>query len=112
MSTDASNVGIGAALTQQGMPVMYFSGKLKSAEVNYATHDKEALAIVEACKKWRPYLVCRPVTVFTDHCSLKYLQTQPNLNQRQRRWQEDLADYDLEINYKPGKANVVANALS
>ena len=84
MSTDASNVGIGAELTQNGKTVMFFSRKLKDAEVNYATHDKEALAIVEACKEWRIYLVGKDVKVHTDHNSLKYLLTQPNLNSRQK----------------------------
>ena len=67
MSTDASNVGIGAELTQDGKPVLFFSRKLRNAELNYATHDKEALAIVEAVREWRVYLLGRHVKVYTDH---------------------------------------------
>ena len=112
MSTDASNVGIGAELTQNGRPVLFFSRKLRNAEVNYATHDKEALAIIEAVREWRVCLLGRHVKVYTDHNSLKNVFSQPNLNQRQRLWLEELADYDLEVRYKPGKSNVVADALS
>ena len=112
LTTDAGNVGIGAVLSQAGKPVMYFSRKLRTAEMNYRTHDKEALAIVEAVKQWRVYLLGREVKVFTDHNSLQYHKTQPNLNSRQRRWLEDMADFSLDIRYKPGKENRVADALS
>ena len=105
------NLGIGAGLTLNGRILIFFSRTLKSAEMNYATHDKEALAIVAALKEWRVYLLRRPVKV-SDHNLLKYLFTQPTLNLRQRRWLEFPADYYLDVQYKPGKSNIVADALS
>src|ERR1700754_999482 len=86
--------------------------KLQGAELNYPTHEKELLAIVHALKIWRHYLFGQHFIVFTDHHSLKFLDTQPHLSRRQARWQEHLAEFDFEIQYKPSKQNVVANALS
>ncbi|WVZ59492.1 LOW QUALITY PROTEIN: hypothetical protein U9M48_009620 [Paspalum notatum var. saurae] len=63
-------------------------------------------------KKWRHYLLGNTCHIYTDHKSLKYIFTQPELNMRQRRWLELIKDYDLEVHYHPGKANVVADALS
>jgi hypothetical protein len=80
--------------------------------VNYPTHDLELAAVVHALKIWRHYLIGKRCELYTDHQSLKYIFTQLNLNLRQRRWLELIKDYDLGINYHPGKANVVANALS
>jgi hypothetical protein len=80
--------------------------------VNYPTHDLELAAVVHALKIWRHYLMGNRCELYTDHKSLKYIFTQTNLNLRQRRWLEVIKDYDLGINYHPGKANVVANALS
>ncbi|GJP33280.1 hypothetical protein CLOM_g17827, partial [Closterium sp. NIES-68] len=85
----ASDQAVGAVLMQdQGnglQPIAYFSKKLHGAELNYPIHDKEALAIVIAFKAWRCYLEGRKTTVYIDHCSLKYLKTQPNLSRRQVR---------------------------
>jgi hypothetical protein len=81
-------------------------------EVNYPTHDLELAAMVHALKIWRHYLMEKRCELYTDHKSLKYIFTQSNLNHRQRRWQELIKDYDLRINYHPGKANVVADTLS
>ncbi|KAL0405477.1 UNVERIFIED_CONTAM: Transposon Tf2-11 polyprotein [Sesamum latifolium] len=74
-------------------------------------HDKD-LAIVHALKIWRHYLYGETFHIFTDHKSLKYIPTQKELNLRQRRWIELLKDYDCTIDYHPGKANIVADALS
>ena len=79
---------------------------------NYPTHDLEFAAIVHALKIWRHYLIGNKCEIYTDHKSLKYIFTQPDLNLRQRRWLELVKDYNLEIHYHPGKANVVADALS
>ena len=68
--------------------------------------------MVHALKIWRHYLIGQRCEIYTDHKSLKYIFTQPDLNLRQRRWLELVKDYDLGINYHPGKANVVADALS
>jgi hypothetical protein len=80
--------------------------------VNYPTHDLELVALVHALKIWRHYLMGNRCKLFMDHKSLKYIFTQSNLNLRQRRWLELIKDYDLGINYHPGKANVVVDALS
>ena len=112
ITSDASNIGIGAVLSQNGRPVAHFSRKLSQAEKNYAAHEKEALAVVQAVRHWRVYITGRPVTLYTDHHSLKYLKTQPNLNLRQRRWMEDLEEQNWTIEYKPGQQNQAADALS
>ncbi|GJY42101.1 putative reverse transcriptase domain-containing protein [Tanacetum coccineum] len=81
-------------------------------EKNYTTHDLELGAVVFALKMWRHYLYGTKCVVFTDHKSLQHILDQKELNMRQRRWLELLSDYDCEIRYHPGKANVVADALS
>ena len=109
---DASRQGIGCVLMQDGKIVAYASRQLRPHEGNYPTHDLELAAVVHALKIWRHYLIGKRCQIFTDHKSLKYIFTQPDLNLRQRRWLELVKDYDLGINYHPGKANVVADALS
>ncbi|GJX25592.1 putative reverse transcriptase domain-containing protein [Tanacetum coccineum] len=86
--------------------------RLKIHEKNYTTHDLELGAVVFSLKLWRHYLYGTKCTVFTDHKSLQHILNQKELNMRQRRWLELLSDYDCEIRYHPGKANVVADALS
>ncbi|KAL4379294.1 hypothetical protein GQ457_02G032210 [Hibiscus cannabinus] len=110
--SDDSYVGLGCVLMQEGRVVAYASRQLKVHEKNYPTHDIELAAVVFALKIWRHYLYGEKCIVYTDHKSLKYLMTQKELNLRQRRWLELLKDYDLSIEYHPGKANVVADALS
>ena len=90
----------------------YASRQLKTHEVNYPTHDLELASVVHALKTWRHYLLGKRCEVFTDHKSLKYIFTQKEINMRQRRWLELIKDYDLSLQYHPGKANVVADALS
>jgi hypothetical protein len=80
--------------------------------VNYPTHDLELAAVVHALKAWRHYLLGNVCNIYTDHKSLKYIFTQPELNMRQRRWLELIKDYNLQVHYHPRKANVVADALS
>jgi hypothetical protein len=75
-------------------------------------HDKEMLAIIECIRAWRCYLQSRHVTIWTDHCSLSFFDSQPKLAQRQIRWQGELTNYNYTIKYRPGKLNVVADALS
>jgi len=110
--TNASKNGLGCVLMQGDRVIAYASQQLKSYEKNYPTHDLELTAVVFALKIWRHYLYGAPCKIYTDHQSLKYIFTQKELNLRQRRWLELLKDYDLEIQYHPGKANVVADALS
>jgi hypothetical protein len=80
--------------------------------VNYPTHDLELAAMVHALKIWRHYLIGKRCELHTDHKSSKYIFTQLNLNLGQRRWLELIKDYDLRINYHPGKVDMVADALS
>ncbi|KAL0549335.1 hypothetical protein IC582_013816 [Cucumis melo] len=110
--SDASKKGLGCVLMQQGKVAAYASRQLKSHEQNYPTRDLELAAVVFALKIWRHYLYGEKIQIFTDHTSLKYFFTQKELNMRQRRWLELVKDYDCEILYHPGKANVVADALS
>ncbi|GJS36363.1 putative reverse transcriptase domain-containing protein [Tanacetum coccineum] len=112
---DGENIdqsSLGAVLMQREKVIAYASRQLKPHEENYTTHDLELGAVVFALKIWRHYLYGTKCTVFTDHKSLQHILDQKELNMRQRRWLELLADYDCEIRYHPGKANVVADALS
>jgi hypothetical protein len=109
---DASGTGLGCVLMQEGRVIAYSSRQLRPHEEHYPTHDLELAAIVHALRTWRHYLLGNVAHIFTDHKSLKYFFTQPDLNIRQRRWLELIKNYDLEIHYHPGKANVVADALS
>ncbi|GKA57266.1 putative reverse transcriptase domain-containing protein [Tanacetum coccineum] len=104
---DASHQGLGAVLLQREKVIAYASRQLKPYKENYTTHDLELGAVVFALKIWRHYLYGTKCTVFTDHKSLQHILDQNELNIRQRRWLELLADYDCEIRYHPGKANVV-----
>ena len=110
--SDASGIGLGCVLMQDGKVVAYASRRLKPHEQNYPTHDLELAAVVFALKIWRHYLYGEKCKNFTDHKSLKYFLTHKDLNLRQRWWLELFKDYDCIIYYHPGKANVVADALS
>jgi hypothetical protein len=109
---DASRTGLGCVLMQDGRVIAYALRQLKKHEVNYPTHDLELAAVVHALKIWRHYLLGNKVHIFMDHKSLRYIFTQPELNLRQRRWLDLIKDYNLEVHYHPGKANVVADALN
>ncbi|GJY12068.1 putative nucleotidyltransferase, ribonuclease H [Tanacetum coccineum] len=109
---DASKQGFGCVLMQKGKVIAYASRQLKTHEKNYTTHDLELGAVVFALKIWRHYLYGTKSVIYTDHKSLQYIFDQKDLNMRQRRWIELLSDYECEIKYHPGKANVVADALS
>jgi hypothetical protein len=108
----ASGTGLGCVLIQENRVIAYASRALRPHEKNYPTHDLELAAVVHALKLWRHYLMGTRCNIFTDHKSLNYIFTQSDLNMRQRIWLELIKDYDLEVHYHPGKANVVADALS
>jgi hypothetical protein len=110
--TNASHIGLGCVLMQEGKVISYVSSQFKKYERTYPTHDLELAAVVFALKTWRHYLYGDICDIYTDHKSLKYIFTLKKLNLRQRRWLELIKDYDLTIQYHPGKANVVADALS
>jgi hypothetical protein len=109
---DASGSGLGCVLMQEGRVIAYASRQLRRHEEHYPTHDLELAAVVHALKIWRLYLLRNICHIYTDHKSLKYIFTLSELNMRQRRWLELIKDYELEIHYHPGKANVVVDALS
>ena len=110
--SDASLNGLGCVLMQHEKVIAYASRQLKPHEKNYPTHDLELAAIIFALKIRRHYFYGEKCKIFTDHKSLKYIFTQPDLNLGQRRWVELLSDYDCTIEYHPGRANSVADALS
>ena len=110
--SDAFRQGLGYVLMQNDRVITYASRQLKKHEENYPTHDLELAAVVFSLKIWRHYLYGVPCRIFTDHKSFQYIFTQKELNLRQRRWLELIKDYDCTIEYHPGKANVVADALS
>jgi hypothetical protein len=109
---DACGQGLGCVLMQEGHVITYASRQLRKHELNYPTYDLELAALVHALKIWRHYIMGTKCQVYMDHKSLKYIFTQKDLNLRQHRWLELIKDYDLEIHYHPGKANLVADALS
>ncbi|GJV36190.1 putative reverse transcriptase domain-containing protein [Tanacetum coccineum] len=97
---------------EAGKVIAYASTQLKIHKKNYTTYDLKLSAIVFALKIWRHYLYGTKSVIYTDHKSLQHIFNQKELNMRQRRWIELFSDYDCEIRYHPGKANVVADALS
>jgi hypothetical protein len=109
---DASGTGLGCVLMQDNRVIAYASRALRPHEQNYPTHDLELAVVVPALKMWRHYLMGTQCNIYTDRKSLKYIFTQADLNMRHRRWLELIKDYNLEVHYHPGKANVVADALS
>lgn len=116
--TDASDVAIGAVLEQdQGFglkPIAFYSKALLPAQRNYATYDRELLAIVQALKSWRSIIYGITTTVYTDHQPLVSFLTKKDLRTRHARWWLELAEFQpyLSITYKKGQANIVADALS
>lgn len=112
LTTDASNTGLGAILSQEGHPICYMSRTLKKAEENYTTTEKELLAIVWAVKRLRYYLLGRKFEVQTDHKALVWLYGVTDPASRLLRWRLKLEEYDMEIVYKKGCENKAADALS
>lgn len=111
--TDASNFAIGAVLSQDDRPISFISRTLSRAEEHYAANEKEMLAIVWALNTLRNYLYgSAKVKIFTDHQPLTYVLSNKNNNSKMKRWKAILEEYNYEMFYKPGKINVVADALS
>ena len=117
LNCDACQYAVGATIQQDHgnglQPVAFRSRKLSPAEINYDTREKEFLALVDACSHWRHYLHSDlPFKLLSDHDSLKYHKTMPNLTGRLARWIEKMAEFNYTIEHIAGVKNVVADALS
>ncbi|GMQ12089.1 hypothetical protein CsSME_00054546 [Camellia sinensis var. sinensis] len=112
VQTDASDFAIGGVLMQDGHPIAYESRKLNDTERRYTVQEKEMTAIIHCLRTWRHYLLGSKFVVKTDNVATSYFQTQKKLSPKQARWQDFLAEFDYIMEYKPGKANLVADALS
>ncbi|XP_020101642.1 uncharacterized protein LOC109719402 [Ananas comosus] len=110
--TDASDFAIGGVLVQDGHPIAYESRKLNDTERRYTVQEKEMTAVVHCLRTWRHYLLGSKFVVRTDNVATSYFQSQKKLSPKQARWQDFLAEFDMEMQYKPGKENRVADALS
>ncbi|GBP06331.1 Retrovirus-related Pol polyprotein from transposon opus [Eumeta japonica] len=113
LTTDASNFALGAVLSQNNRPIAFISRTLNKAEEHYATNEKEMLAIIWALQSLRNYLYgSTKIKIFTDHQPLTNALSNKNNNNKMKRWKAILEEYNYELFYKPGKTNVVADALS
>ena len=112
VNCDASNIGIGAVLSQEGRPIAFFSEKLNDAKLKYSTYDKEFYAIIRALQHWGHYLFPKEFILYSDHEALKYLNSQQKISRRHASWIESLQAYPFLIKHKSGKHNSVADALS
>ncbi|KAH9770474.1 hypothetical protein KPL71_012393 [Citrus sinensis] len=112
IETDASDAGIGAVLSQQGRPIAFLSRALGPQKRAWPIYSKEMLAIIEAVRCWRPYLMGRKFQILTDQRSLKYFLEQRVTTPEQQKWVTKLLGYEYDIKYRPGKENSAADSLS
>ena len=112
VTCDASGVGIGGILSQEGHPIAYFSEKLCEARMRYSTYDKEFYAVVQSLRYWRHYLLPKEFVIFSDYEALKYLKSPQKLNARHARWVEYLQSYTFVLKHKAGSENRVVDALN
>lgn len=109
---DASNIVVGAVLSQDNIPVAFFSEKLNDAKKKYSSYDLELYALVQALRKWIHYLLPKEFVVYTDNQALSFLNSQDKLNHRHVKWVEYLQSYTFTLKHKKGQLNKVADALS
>jgi hypothetical protein len=109
--SDASDFVIKGVLVQNGRLMAFESKKLNETEQRWPTHEKEMWVVIH-CSTWGHYIGSKDVLVWMDNVTLKYFATQPKLSSKQVRWQDTLALFNVDIRHKPGKENVVSDALS
>jgi len=112
VACDASHLGIGGVLNQQGHPITFFSEKLNDAKRRYSTYELKLYAMVQTVKHWRHYLIHTEFVLFTDHDSLRHLNSQKKLNSKHARWFEYLQQFNFMLKHKTGIQNCVADSLS
>ncbi|RVW54072.1 Transposon Ty3-I Gag-Pol polyprotein [Vitis vinifera] len=112
VACDASHVGIGAVLSQEGHPVAFFSEKLNGAKKKYSTYDLEFYAVVQAIRHWQHYLSYKEFVLYSDHEALRYLNSQKKLNSRHAKWSSFLQLFTFNLRHCAGIENKVADALS
>ena len=115
IETDASDVALSATLNQNGRPIAFFSRTLQPHEQKHPAIEKEAAAIIEACRKWYHYLCCRKFRLITDQQSVSFIFSPTHgktKNQKIERWRAELSCLDFEIKYRPGSENAAADCLS
>jgi len=112
LTTDASNVALGAVLSQEGHPIAFASRTLNEHELNYSAIEKELLAVVWATQYFRPYIYGRKFVINSDHKPLQWLHNLKEPNSKLQRWKIKLNEYDFDIKHISGKENKVADALS
>ena len=112
VACDASGVGVGGVLSQEGHPVEFYSQKLNDVQRRYPNYDREFYAIIQSLCHWRHYLLPKEFVLFSDHDALKNLHDQKKISDRHARWIEYMQDFVFVIRHKKGKDNAVADALS
>lgn len=112
LECDASGIGLGGVLLQDGKPIAYFSEKLSGPSLNYSTYDKELYALVRTLETWHHYLWPKEFFIHSDHESLKHIKSQAKLNRRHAKWVEFIETFPYVIKHNKGKENVIADALS
>ena len=111
LECDASGIGLGGVLLQEGKPVAYFSEKLSGACLNYSTYDKELYALVRTLETWQHYLWPKEFVIHSNHESLKHIRSQGKLNRRHAKWVEFIESFPYVIKHKKGNENVIADAF-
>ena len=112
VETDASNLGIGAVLVQHGRPIAYYSHGLPKTKVPRLAYEIELFAVVMVVQKWKHYLIHKPFTIHLDQMSLKYLWEQKEIPSQYAKWLVKLMDFQFTVEYREGRTNKVADALS
>lgn len=116
LAVDASGIALGANLFQviEGIehPIAYYSKRLNIHQQRYSTVEQEALALITACRIFSVYFGSQPVTVYSDHSPLQFIQKMANHNQKLLRWSLELQQYNLTIKHRAGKHNLIPDILS